>query len=766
MDREHKGRGSSTRSRELAKQSDDRPSSSALPKYPDRPRLLDGLKRNVPALECSRQEWESMLSNGAEHSHSSDNESDVDSDAYHTARSSSDTESEHSHSSDIESDVYFDALEPDITVSDVESDVYFDAPEPDITVDEVKALKVRFKLETQAKQGKFRKKGRGRIFRTVDDLIEQFYQCSSQENRNQIADNIIRLCDGWKKKHKYTIIQNESYKKIHGHLIDFENSIQKLKGRHLDIQGHADENKTNLNKTLGKAEKLIAKYKYYEGTPEGFFNEALPSILDLISPDTGDKTEFDTLLRFPVQPGVFVGVRTSIGIERKEDNELKVNFEGNVQAGATVHGIAAIGGEFGVWCECIAKDSKSAGKLLDYGLYRRFRESNLVPRQVTNKLWGGKTDIEGYKKSEEKAAQIEKDIFGEEKDENNFTDEAKKSQVEWGTNGGLISDFKIHGIGAGKASAQIIEAQRYSQYTIDQTKGTEENGSIEQGSGVGKTDFSKLHTLGPQKTKGQGSHRVVLSNSGSFGGVIGKYGIDLKLDLCSKTGSKFKENHINKWEIELDGGANIPAAAFANKPLLALAPISISILEALRSMGAQAEKKYKTKSQKAGAFLGNTKDLAAQLTTAFAGPHTANKVPELLGKNTSKIEGLVGLNVNFKLAREAKPDEQIKDGKANLDPLKAELAIQKTGSTAVKFLDNEIRLETAKRIMQWKWQHGKQAKLELYPLTWKSTCDSTQIGGERWSPFQMEKPKGPLIPMAKEYLRANQRNNSNEVQTT
>jgi hypothetical protein len=790
MDREHKERSSSSRSRKLPSKSNNKPENPALLATQNKTNLLSVLS-NAQQAEYSREDWENLLRSNSNHSNYQDNES-----VYFSALDSDYQDNESVYFSALDSDyqdnesAYFSALDSSTehmaspyaesehqNSSDYESEVpnapdpYHNqlpgfskpgkAPEADITVEEVTALIENFKQGTHDKQGKIRKKGRGKIFKTVDNLLEQFYQCSSENTRNDIIDNIVSLCNGWKKKHKYTIIQNKSYKKINDHLINFESSILKLKNRHLDIQINADRDNIKLEKTQKSAEKLIAKYKHYEGTPEGFFHGVLPSILDLTSPDTGDKTKFDTLLRFPVHPGVFVGIRASLGIERKEDNELKVNFEGNVQSGATVHGVAAIGGEFGVWCECIAKDTKSVGKLLDYGLFRRFRESKFVPREITNKLWGGEFKADGYKKSEEKAAQIEKDIFGEQKD-GKFTDPSKKSQVEWGSNGGLISDYKVYGLGSGKAGVQGVEAQRYSQYTIDQTQGTGDSGKIEPGTGVGKIDLSKLEGRGAQKTKGQGIHRVFLSNSGYFGGGIGKYGIKLKLDFCSKPGSKFKENHINKWELELDGGANIPASAFANNPLLALLPISLSVLEALRSMGAQAEGKYKTKSQKTGAFFGPTKDLAAQLTTAFSGPHTAYKVPELLGKNTSKFEGFVGLNVNFKLGKEAKPDQQVKDEKANLDPLKADLAIYKTGSTAVKFLDNEIRLETAKRIMQWKWQRGNKAKLELYPLAWNSNFDDKKPKGEKWSELKIDEPKGPLIPMVKESLRRGKRNTSSD----
>jgi hypothetical protein len=95
-------------------------------------------------------------------------------------------------------------------------------------------------------------------------------------------------------------------------------------------------------------------------------------------------------------------------------------------------------------------------------------------------------------------------------------------------------------------------------------------------------------------------------------------------------------------------------------------------------------------------------------------------VPELLGKDKTQFAGSIGLGVNFKCGHEVKPNEQVKDGKANLDPFKAELALQKISYTGIKFLDSEVKLETAKRIAHWKWQKGKSIKLEFYPMTWKS----------------------------------------------
>jgi hypothetical protein len=132
------------------------------------------------------------------------------------------------------------------------------------------------------------------------------------------------------------------------------------------------------------------------------------------------------------------------------------------------------------------------------------------------------------------------------------------------------------------------------------------------------------------------------------------------------------------------------------------------------------------------------KDLSSQLYTAFTASNASYKVPELLGKNQTKFEGAIGLNVNFKCGQETKPDEQVKDGKANLDPFKAELALQKTSYTGIKFLDSEVKLETAKRIAQWKWQKGKKAKLEFYPMTWETEYNKDADNPNTWGKFKQK----------------------------
>jgi hypothetical protein len=666
-------------------------------------------------------------------------ESDSDSEVFFDAI-------EYSSETDNDSEVFFDAIEYS-SETDNDSEVFFDAIEY-ITASDIQELSDKFRQATYDKRGKIkipikgkgRAKGRGRIFLTVDKLLTDFSKCQDQDERNKITGYIISLCDGWLKKHAYTIISNPSYKVISEYLEEFKGDVEQLKDRPLSgFEENTDLQNVNREKTQKKAEKLVNKYKNYAGTPSGFFTGVVPKVLDLMSPDTGDKGKFETQLRFPVHPGVFVGGRVTLSAERKEDNELKVNFEGTFQAGGTV-GVAALGGEIGPYFECIAKDSASVGKLLNYGLYRRFRESRLMPRGITNTLWGDSFGKSGYEKSEKVAAQIEQDVFGEKGEDGKFTDPAKKSHIETGVTGAFNADFGVGGVGTGKATAQYFEGKRINQFSLDQTRGSRDDGESQnkQGTGVGKNEFEQnTERLGPQKTKGQGSHRIQIANSGSFAG-IGTYSIKLKLDLCSKPGSQFEEPKVNKWEIELDGGARIPAYAFAQNPGLAALPIAVSIAEASRSMWAGYREKYKTKSQVGGAAFNPMKDLTSQLYTAFTASDTSYKVPALLGKDKTKFEGAIGLNVNFKCGQEAKPDEQVKDGKANLDPFKAELALQKTSYTGIKFLDSEVKLETAKRIAHWKWQKGKRAKLEFYPMTWETEYNKDAENPNTWGKFQQK----------------------------
>jgi hypothetical protein len=677
---------------------------------------------------------------------------------------------------DSESDIFYDASQS-FEDQDSESDIFYDASQSfesqdsesesnvsndeismsgydaddesnyefGISETEIQKLSEKFRKFTNDKQGKLkipfkgkgRTKSRGHIFSTIDKLLDDFAEFPDREERNNTLKDIVLLCDVWLKKHNYTIISNPSYKTISEYLEQFKAEIELLKNRPLSgFKENIDLQNGKREKNQKKAEKLIKKYNNYIGTPSKFF-DGVSSALDLMSPDTGDKSKFEMQLRFPVHPGVFVGGRVTLSAERKEDDEFKTNFEGTFQAGGTVH-IAAFGGELGTYFECIAKDGPSTGKLLNYGLYRRFRESHIVPSRITNKLWSDSFGKSGYEKSEKMAAQIEQDVFGEKGNDGKFTGAAKKSHIEMGTTAAVIADFGVGGVGTGKGAAQYFEGKRISQFSLDQTRGIRDEGESQnmQGTGVGINEFEpNIGKSGPQRTKGQGSHRVQLANSGSFAG-IGTYSIKLKLDLCSKPGTKFDESKVNKWEIELDGGASIPAYEFARNPGLAALPIAVSIAEASRSMWANYQGKHKTKSQVGGAVANPVKDLTAQLTTAFTASAASYKVPAVLGKDQTKFAGAIGLGVNFKCGQEAKPDEQVKGGKANLESFKAELALQKTSYTGIKFLDSEVKLETAKRIAQWKWREGGKTKLEFYPMTWEKEYNKNPEKHNTWGEFK------------------------------
>ena len=619
-------------------------------------------------------------------------------------------------------------------------------------------------------------KRRDEILRTMDGLLDQYLKYKhqrvteeGQRKRIELIHQIRELAQLWQKKYERKIAIYKKYQdlnqrpgaekqyKIPSELeqigdIDhyFSGLIARLTGVKAlhqgalgDRLGRSNPLDQTTNKTLAKLgdkyDQLKAKYGNYTGDPVWFFSHAVPEIVHQIAPNFGQKSKFELELRFPVQPGVFVGGRIMMQVERKTESEYKVNFEGAFQVGGTV-GVALLAGEVGVFAEIVGKNPETVGKLINLAVYRRFRESNVIPQRVTNRIWGGgkgmsapgltnreKTD-QAYERAEAWAAETENQIF-EPQDEDLRADKDhpdqkrikkvmdEKSHVELSGLAGFRAEYNTAPVGkrgqTGKASANMMSGRRYDKASIGERLGEREP----------RPEPNRLGAA-PQATRGRRANRLELSTDIDLS--FFKASAKLKLHWL---GDQAKEGEwgrfgrsvgkIGKWEIELNGQLQLSYAQIAKGGVAAIAATQVSngiimLIKQIREK-AVSNGRLKSNGDVVRGITGELLHVAADIETAAAGTKDIThmkKMKEHLGQTGTTSEGKLGLNLTYKTGREAKPGKY-DDSKDQ----KHELNVYLVKDYKLSFADSTISYSRGERLLQWKADWGSKTSFEFMGKT-------------------------------------------------
>jgi hypothetical protein len=168
---------------------------------------------------------------------------------------------------------------------------------------------------------------------------------------------------------------------------------------------------------LGEDQKPIERTENkFKTQMEGDVSSILSKIGPIIgaaAPSSGDSAELEVEVKVPIEPsGVgYLGLRFKASVERLKKQALKVGFEVAFTGGANIPNIAEIGGELGMYVEAQGATPEKAMELVSYGMYRRIRESRVIPNEVANFIWGGSASAVGWKRAEKWAAKVEKENF-------------------------------------------------------------------------------------------------------------------------------------------------------------------------------------------------------------------------------------------------------------------------------------------------------------------------------------------------------------------
>lgn len=257
----------------------------------------------------------------------------------------------------------------------------------------------------------------------------------------------------------------------------------------------------------------------YDGNVRSMLSK-VGGIIDGAVPNNGDEVELEIEFQIPCDPsGVgYIGGRLKVEAA-KDDDFTKVRAEMTVTGGASVD-FAKIGGELGGYLEAQADNASGAMTLVSYGLYRRFKESHVIPEEVSSFLWGGNTGSYGKGKAEKWSLDVEKQFFDTEDEERQ-----KQVYVETGGLAGVGAELDAE-VFTGEVGGQITTGRRTDFQSLKNRKGGAGKANKPSDSVIAQgTRALTGGTRGAQKRVGRDVHSASLSSSIEVGlPGVGKLG--------------------------------------------------------------------------------------------------------------------------------------------------------------------------------------------------------------------------------------------------
>jgi hypothetical protein len=352
---------------------------------------------------------------------------------------------------------------------------------------------------------------------------------------------------------------------------------------------------------------------------EGSFSSVLTKVAPVLSaaaPSTGDTAEVEVQVKIPCEPsGVgYLGFRLKAQVERLKKQAMKVRFELAFVGGAKVANVAEIGGELGMYLESQGGTPDKAMELISYGLYRRVRESNVIPRELGNFLWGGSSTGVGWNRSEKWAAKVEKENF---KDKSSFTNVADSDEagayVETGGMAGAKAKGGVGGVAELEGGAKYSTGQRYDHSSVSKLK--------QKGGGkIGEAMPVPLVRGGQQKL-GESVHHLeagLSAKGGPFSGAL-KVGVDWSTQNRNAGLAK-----LQAVKVGLEASATLPMTELVAGGLGGyVVPLAASVAKGIRQVTLAASQDKRSTSQNVGEVIGVGENGAMAITQIAQVPKEA-----------------------------------------------------------------------------------------------------------------------------------------------
>ena len=366
---------------------------------------------------------------------------------------------------------------------------------------------------------------------------------------------------------------------------------------------------------------LVRLQEHYKGSISSAMEKAA-TVLNALAPSNGDSGEFTMELKIPVMPGMFIGAEFEFEVAKdgetgKTDGTTEIDFSAGFVVGGSVL-FADIQASLGGYMSASAKTTESALKLLSYGLYRRCRESSVIPSEVGSYLWGGDAGAQGKKKAEEWSLGVESEEFGE--DSESFVETGGYVAGKAGVEGAVVS---------GEVGAKLKSGKRYDKESL----ASSEKGGAGKKNTMGDNWFA-------QKSTGRSVQSVEVS--GEFT-VLETFGAGITVNWLFESPGGDQPSVYKGFELEVSAEVQVPAKGFEAE-LFKLINSFISTLK--KAQSGQLDKASTASKVKEGAGL--AKGVADATAEGIAGMPIKDV---LLGKaSESGGESIFGSTVGLELA--------------------------------------------------------------------------------------------------------------------
>lgn len=252
----------------------------------------------------------------------------------------------------------------------------------------------------------------------------------------------------------------------------FETQLQSELGsvRHLMMRTYNEAETPDVDiTTAGKGYKKLKEK--YEGDATSTFNK-LAWMVDLAVPNAGDEAEIEVEFRWPVEPSgiAFVGGRLKVNAQRdsavgasagaQDKRNVLLRTELAVTFGGQFINVGEVKGELNVYMESSAKTAEQCTTLLSYAIYRRWRESYVLPDGAANYIWGGRTGNFGKLKAEKWSKRVETTVMDDE-----------SAYVETGMGGAASGKGGIGPVVSMGGNIGFSGGTRYDKESVEKAKG-------------------------------------------------------------------------------------------------------------------------------------------------------------------------------------------------------------------------------------------------------------------------------------------------------
>ncbi|MCC6959298.1 MAG: hypothetical protein IT301_05580 [Dehalococcoidia bacterium] len=452
--------------------------------------------------------------------------------------------------------------------------------------------------------------GRGKTMKQIDALLGEYDEIKSsggqltpgskQDRAINILHEIVEDIDIWFSTHEGD--KSRSTKRIPG-LVKLQTDARKEAADLTAIRAKSRE-------FMGQKEELVTRTEnQFKTQMEGNFSSILTKLGPVFSaaaPASGDTGEIEIAVKVPVDPSGtgYLGFRIKASVERLKKKAMKMRFELAVVGGAKIGNVAEIGGELGMYLEAQGGTPEQALELVSYGVYRRFRESSVLPREMANFIWGGSGTAVGWNRSEKWAAKVEKENF---KDKATFTpgdSDTAGAYVETGGLAGVKAKGGIGGVVDAEGGGQFSTGQKYDYSSVKGLKS-------KHGEELGKA-MKAPAVRGAQHHLGESMHHLEFGFSatgGPFAGAL-KVGIDWSTQMRNKGAAR-----LQAVKVGLEASASLPMEQLVAGGLGGYATaIGASVARGIRAAATGASSDKNTASQNVGEIVGGCENGATAIT--------------------------------------------------------------------------------------------------------------------------------------------------------